>query len=98
MRALITLLILTSGALALSTAIGGDSPDRPPGVSAADWSPISASLGVVLAPHQDAAVVMGTPQDLLLGGATEGYFMVKQRGVWQRLVLVNPVKGPGPTG
>jgi hypothetical protein len=35
---------------------------------------------------------------LILSTAIEGYLMVKQRGVWSRLVLVEPVKGPGPAG
>lgn len=98
MRALTTLLVLITGALTLSIAAGSNSPDRPPGVSAAEWSPVNDSLGIVLAPHQDAAVVVGTRQDLLLSPAIEGYLMVKHQGAWSRLVLVDPVKGPGPAG
>lgn len=98
MRVLATSLVLISGALTLSLATGVTSPDRPPGVSAADWSAVSDSLGIVLAPHQDVVTTVGTRQDLLLTPPIEGYLMVKQRGAWSRLVLVDPVKGPGPAG
>jgi hypothetical protein len=97
MRILIPLLVLIAGASIVSIATGGNSSDRPPGVSAGDWSPVSDSMGIVLGHHQQG-VAIGTRQELLLTPPVEGYLMVKQRGVWSRLVLVDPVKGPGPAG
>ena len=37
-------------AAAVSLALSSHAPDRPPGVSADHWAPISAKLGVVLVP------------------------------------------------
>src|SRR5580704_13101979 len=41
---------LVSG-VAVMHAIGANRPDRPPGLSASQWAPVSDSLGVVLVPE-----------------------------------------------
>jgi|HubBroStandDraft_5_1064220.scaffolds.fasta_scaffold107476_1 hypothetical protein len=46
--------LITVGALALLSfvivmhAVGADAPNRPPGVTAAEWAPVSDTLGIVL--------------------------------------------------
>jgi hypothetical protein len=42
--------------LGLSLAAGRNAPDRPPGIAADHWAPISATLGVVLVPDPDLSV------------------------------------------
>jgi hypothetical protein len=37
-------------------------------------------------------------QALLLTPAASGYFMVRSAVGWQRIVIVEPMKGPGATG
>jgi hypothetical protein len=47
-------MLATVGALALIStiivvhAVGADAPNRPPGVSATEWAPVSDTLGIVL--------------------------------------------------
>lgn len=98
MRALVVLTAVISVTLILSKAVGADAPGRPPGVAATQWAPISESLGVVLAPEQQDKAIRVSPNALLLMPPAEGYFMVKQGNTWRRLILVDPVKGPGPAG
>jgi hypothetical protein len=53
MKPLIALAIVVLTAFGLSQAIGRNSPDRPPGIAANQWAPISESLGVVLVPDAE---------------------------------------------
>jgi hypothetical protein len=97
MRVFAALIVVISATLILSRAVGAGAADRPPGVSAADWAPITDSLGIVLTPSLKGPFIgtpAATPQDLLVPGTDEGYLMVKRYGGWQRLILV---KGPTPT-
>ncbi|HWL63874.1 MAG TPA: hypothetical protein VNQ32_13845 [Steroidobacteraceae bacterium] len=113
---------IAAAAITSFVAFPGDAPDRPAGVSARDWIPISDSFGIVLA--QTPAPVTGSgsameslkgPDGVILlprGGAVDmrpsntlllrppvsGYFMVKGADGWTRLVVVEPVKGPGDAG
>lgn len=98
MRALVALTAVIAVTFILSRAIGANAPDRPPGVAATQWAPISESLGVVMAPEQQRKPIAVSPNALLLMPPAEGYFMVKQGNTWRRLILVEPVKGPGPAG
>jgi len=90
---------------ALMRAFAADAPDRPPGVTADEWAPINDSVGVVLV--QGAIPVGVQPAvragNLPLNGAAlispvSGYLMVKRGRVWQRLIVIEPVKGPGEAG
>ena len=88
-------------------AIGANSPNRPPGVSADEWAPINDSVGVVLVQGMIPTGAQRT-QPLRAGifpnvGAAlvspvSGYLMVKRGNTWQRLVVIDPVKGPGDAG
>lgn len=55
MKPLIGLSAIALTAFGLSQAIGSNSPDRPPGIAANQWAPISETLGVVLVPEDDHA-------------------------------------------
>jgi hypothetical protein len=97
-------------------ALGADAPNRPPGVSAAEWAPVSDTLGIVLVQQSfgagDSSIVRpAEPGDsqakplhyppqmgAILSPPTNGYFMVKRGGRWVRLVVVEPLKGPGDAG
>lgn len=113
---------IAAAAITSFVALSGDAPDRPSGVAARDWIPISDSFGIVLV--QTAAPVTGSgnamealegPDGVILlprGGSVDlrpsnmlllrppvgGYFMVKGAGGWTRLIVVEPVKGPGDAG
>ena len=112
--------ILAGGVGVVAGAIGADAPNRPPGVSANEWAPISDTMGVVLVENQltalDAPIVTPSPASGAAtrnigagaargasGGAAltapvSGYLMVKRGSVWQRLVVIDPIKGPGSAG
>jgi hypothetical protein len=112
--------ILAGGVGIVAGAIGADAPNRPPGVSAHEWAPISDTMGVVLVDNQltalDAPIVTASPasgaatRDIGAGAARggsggaaltapiSGYLMVKRGSLWQRLVVIDPIKGPGSAG
>lgn len=113
-------------------AISANPPDRPAGVAAENWVPVSDRLGVVLVGssgpmastpeipreipevgsdgklvERSGPIVMppGGPgytvlagQALLLKPPVGGYFMVKGASGWTRLVVFEPIKGPGDAG
>jgi hypothetical protein len=114
-------MLVTAGAVALFSAVavmhalGANGPDRPPGLSASQWAPVSDSLGVVLVPEifTPADPVAPQPGDAprtghlplfqpmngsVLASPANGYFMVKRGGHWVRLVVIEPLKGPGDAG
>jgi hypothetical protein len=113
MKMLVTIgAVALVGAVAAMHAIGADGPDRPPGVSASEWAPVSASLGVVLMPvtfspsgpdgplpsDSQAKPFMQHLDGSVLASPANGYFMVKRGGHWIRLVVIEPLKGPGDAG
>lgn len=120
MRALVASILLVATCIVVSSTVGADAPaDRPSGVAASDWVPISSSLGLVLVHPPRAgdstndcacykkglcgscAPVSVGPSDtttLLLAPPTEGYLMVKRGTAWVRLVIVDPLRGPGASG
>jgi hypothetical protein len=95
-------------------AISASAADRPTGVAARDWVAVTDSLGIVLVPSevtpQTAAVSPdgksnlappGVPFSagaLLLKPPVGGYFMVRGAAGWTRLVVMEPMKGPGDAG
>jgi hypothetical protein len=101
MKAFLASVLLVASIIGLPSAVGAaDSPDRPPGVAAADWVPISGSLGiVVLSRHTVPAIDrFGAPIGRSVPAA-DGYFMVKDHTGWRRLVVIQPFAGRlEPTG
>jgi hypothetical protein len=62
-------------------------------------SPVSDKMGfVVTTPSVPGALVTTDRQPLLLMPPAEGYFMVHTGDTWQRLVIQDPLKGPGTSG
>jgi len=78
-------------------AIAEEASDRPAGVAAADWVPVSNRLGIVLL-HREAPAAGSSHQALLLTPPVDGYFMVKVVDGWTRLVIIEPRKGPADIG
>jgi hypothetical protein len=95
-------------------AISASSPDRPTGVAPRDWVAVTDSLGIVLVSSdvtprtapispdgKSSLAPPGVPLSasaLLLKPPVGGYFMVKGAGGWTRLVVMEPMKGPGDAG
>jgi len=93
-----TLLILAS-VLTIHFANGASTPDRPAGVDAGHWIPVSDKMGfVVTTPGVPGAIVTTDRQPLLLASPEEGYFMVHRGEIWQRIIIQDPLKGPGTSG
>jgi hypothetical protein len=78
---------------------GQTAPNRPQGVSATQWIPISDRLGFVVLPSASIGAAAGSadPDVLLVKPPVEGYFMVKDKGGWSRVAIAEPVFGPGGT-
>jgi hypothetical protein len=100
MKAIAASLLILASVLVIHFANGASSPDRPGGVDAQHWIPVSDKMGIVLTSPESApgALVTTDPQALLLAGPAEGYFMVHRGNVWQRIIIQDPLKGPGSSG
>jgi hypothetical protein len=100
----LAVLLLASSAASLSA----DPSNRPMGVAAADWIPVTDRLGIVLVPPPVAsgdrgaepvgAPISPTALILPLKPPVGGYFMVKGAKGWARLVVIEPAKGPADAG
>jgi len=100
MKVIYTVVLILFSAFAIHFANGASSPDRPTGVAAENWIPVTDKMGFVVTTSQSypGARVTTDRQPLLLTPPAEGYFMVHTGNVWQRLVIQDPLKGPGTSG
>lgn len=99
MKAITASLLILSTVLVIHFANGAAPPDRPAGVDAGHWIPVSDKMGfVVTTPSIPGGLVTTDRQPLLLAGPAEGYFMVHRGNTWQRLEIKDPLKGPGSSG
>jgi hypothetical protein len=101
MKVLAALSVIALIVLAIPHAIGQRSADRPPGVDASNWVAINDNLGVVLVPPpgSESGPRLGVSrQALLLAVPSNGYFMIRTGTHWRRLVVVEPIRGPGDAG
>jgi hypothetical protein len=89
----VMLLVLVSVA-----AFGADAPDRPAGVEATNGIAISPTMGFVVIAAKPEPPVVRRGAGALLVPPLAGYFMAKTAAGWQRLIVVEPLKGPGATG
>lgn len=89
-------LIALFAVVGLSPVLAADSADRPAGVEARNWLPISEGFGFVVVAEQDARIVPGSRQVLIadpehvsadLMPPKKGYFVIKTKAGWQRLVI-----------
>jgi hypothetical protein len=94
---------LAASALALTSLLVGyaalttESSDRPANVDAANWIQVSDTVGFVVMPDKKSGTVIASSA-LLLEPAASGYFMAKTATGWRRLVVIEPIKGPGTAG
>jgi hypothetical protein len=93
MKAIAVSLLILASVLAIHFANGASSPDRPAGVEAQNWIPVSDKMGFV-----ETSSHPFPPDDVMLAPPAEGYFMVHTGNRWQRIIINNPVKGPGSSG
>jgi hypothetical protein len=98
MKSLAVVLVVLASLLTIHFALGASGPDRPPGVDAQHWIPVSDKMGFVVTSPRMFPMPMPDRQVLYLTGPAEGYFMVHTGNVWQRLVIQDPLKGPGSSG
>jgi len=85
-------------ALAVSPFVhSSDTHDRPPGIAKDAWIPMNDRVGFVVVPPYKGPVRI-SPQALMLTPPVSGYFMLKSRSGWTRMVIVEPLRGPGETG
>lgn len=93
--------LILAAALAASPFVhSADAPSRPPGVARAAWIPINDRVGFVIVPAaKGPGLLRSSPQALLLTPPVSGYFMVRgTSGEWTRMVIVEPLRGPGDSG
>ena len=88
----VVLLLSLSGAMSAAEV-----PDRPHGVAASEWIPVSERVGIVLIKDSNHQIAL-EPTGLYLRSPVNGYFMIKGASGWTRLVIVEPTKGPGDVG
>jgi hypothetical protein len=99
MKAIAASLLILASVLAVHFANGASSPDRPAGIEGRDWIPVSDKMGfVVTTPHVFPPMPVRDKQPLLLAPPAEGYFMVRTGNGWQRIIIQDPIKGPGSEG
>jgi hypothetical protein len=99
MKTIAASLLILASVLTIHFANGAAPPDRPTGVDAGHWIPVSDKMGfVVTTPSIPGRRVTTDGQPLLLASPEEGYFMVHRGNVWQRIIINNPIKGPGSSG
>ena len=100
MKVIYTAVLIIVSGLAVHLALGASGPDRPAGVDAWHWIPVSDRMGFVVTMSEGypGALVTTDRQPLLLAPAAEGYFMVRAGDHWQRIIIQNPLKGPGSSG
>ena len=92
-------LLIVASVLTIHFALGAAPPDRPAGVDAGHWIPVSDKMGfVVTTPSIPGRRVTTDGQPLLLASPEEGHFMVHRGEVWQRIIIQDPLKGPGASG
>lgn len=93
MKAIAASLLVLASVLAIHFANGAAPRDRPPGVDARDWIPVSDKMGFV-----DTTPRSFPPADAMLEPPTGGYFMIRNGNGWHRIVINSPLKGPGTSG
>jgi hypothetical protein len=73
-------------------------PDRPEGVTAGAWIPLNPRLGFVVAPAGVGQIPNAGGNALVLAPPVAGYFMIKGETGWSRVVIAEPLRGPGAAG
>ena len=99
MSKLISAVVLVATVAALSVVSRAEAPpERPPGVAVRDWVQLGERMGFVTVHERPKGPGGPDPAALYLAAPTPGYFMMKGPTGWTRVIIVEPVKGPGATG
>ncbi len=99
MKMMAATFLICASILTIHFAVGAAETDRPSGVAASNWIPINDKLGFVVMPAEITySVVSPDKQQLLLTPYASGYLMARSSNGWYRLVIVEPLKGPGAAG
>ena len=100
MKAITISLLILASILTIHFALGASNPDRPNGIDAQDWIPVSDKMGFVVTTSEGypGTLVTTDRQPLLLAPPAEGYFTVRAGDHWQRITIKDPLKGPGTSG
>ena len=85
---------------ATHASFAADHEDRPAGVEAQHWLPVSDRLGFVIVPEKHWPPAVGGSRELLLADPDgvsadlqppkKGYFVIKTEAGWQRVVVAAP--------
>jgi hypothetical protein len=94
--------LLASALAAASLLVGyvamtAEGSDRPSNVDPANWIQVSDTVGFVVIPEGKSGPRIAS-SGLLLEPAAPGYFVAKTASGWRRLVVIEPIKGPGTAG
>ena len=98
MKAITASLVILASVLTIHFALGASPPDRSAGVDAGHWIPVSDKMGFVVTTPRVFPLPMPDRQVLFLTAPAEGYFMVHTGDTWQRIIIQDPLKGPGTSG
>lgn len=100
MKALVASLLIVAATISVSLANAADSSDRPAGIEAQNWIPISDRLGFVVVDKAERFPAATGSRQLLIAPPEnvsadlmppkKGYFVVKTQNGWQRLVVSEP--------
>lgn len=90
--------------LAMPAVLAADDNDRPAGVEAHNWLPISDRLGFVVVAEKRDRIIIAPSQVLLADPARvsaelmppqKGYFVIKTKAGWQRVVVADLSESAG---
>jgi hypothetical protein len=98
MKQLILIGAILMMAFVVNYAVGENAGDRPAGVSADRWVKVSDTVGIVLTPQEIGRVGTNGVGLMPSPPPANGFFMVRTPGGWRRLVVADPLMGPGGTG
>lgn len=94
------LLVLICAILASPVSLAADDADRPAGVEAQNWLPISVRPAFVVVPENDRPHIAGASRQVLLADPgrvsanlqppKKGYFVIKTEAGWLRVVVAEP--------
>jgi hypothetical protein len=93
MKAIAAALLILASVLTIHFANGASGPDRPAGIEGRNWIPVSDKMGFV-----ETSSHPFPPADAMLAPPAEGYFMIRTGNGWHRIIINNPIKGPGSSG
>jgi hypothetical protein len=103
MKAFAVCALMLVSTFAADVATAADDSDRPDGVEASHWLPISAGFGFVVMAKNDGPlggpggskqVLLADPERVSadLMPPKKGYFVIKTKTGWQRLVVSDPAE------